>query len=142
MRRRWCATLGSLAAAAVALQAGAAGEAGAPAAAVRCAATAAPSLRDAASNLSVVRAATRRAARRDALGRCRSAIAALPLPAGGKVGDALPHDRALGEAVEAALRRARLAAAPRYFADGGVALEYEVRLDGALGERLAAPEKP
>ena len=141
MRRRLRATLLSLVAAA-ALQPGVAGAAGTSAASIRCAATAAPSLQDAASNLSVVRGATRRAARRDALRRCRAAIAALPLAGGGKVGEALPRDRALGELVDGALRRARLAAAPRYFSDGGVALEYEVQLDGPLRQRLAFPEEP
>jgi len=116
--------------------------AAAEATSIRCSATAAPSLRDAASNLSVVRASTRRAARREALRRCRTAVAALPLLAGGTVGEALRRDRALADAVDAAIRGARLASAPRTFADGGVALEYEVRLDGALGDRLAPRGKP
>ncbi|GEJ58255.1 hypothetical protein [Anaeromyxobacter diazotrophicus] len=118
------------------------GAGSAPPASVRCAATGAPSLRDAASNLSVVRAATRRAARREALRRCRAAVAALPLAAGGTVGEGLKRDRALAGAVDAALHGARLASALRYFADGGVALEYEVRLDGALGQALARGGAP
>lgn len=142
MRPRRLAALSSLLAAVVLRPAGAsAEEAGPPGGAVRCAATAAPSLRDAASNLSVVREATRRAARREALRRCRLALEALPLAAGGRVGEALPRDRALAGDVDAALRRARLVGAPRYFADGGLALEYEVRLEGALRDRLAAPGK-
>ncbi len=141
MRPRLLAALSSLLAAVVLCPAGAFAEAAPAGGAVRCTATAAPSLRDAASNLSVVREASRRAARREALRRCRAELEALPLAAGGRVGEALPRDRALAGDVDAALRRARLVGAPRYFADGGLTLEYEVRLEGALRDRLAAPGK-
>lgn len=119
-----------------------AGEAAGPAApavqTVRCAGTGAPSLRDAASNLSVVRTSTRRAAKAQALRRCRAAMEALPLAGGPTVGDAVARDQALADAVRDALRRARVVGAPRYFADGGVALQLEVPVDGALARRLAA----
>ncbi len=108
-------------------------------AAIRCAGSGAPSLRDAASNLSVVRASTRRAARREALRTCRRALEALPLAAGGRLGDAAARDGALAREIHAILRGATEVGAPRFFADGGVALELEVRPTPAVVARLAPP---
>ena len=107
---------------------------------IRCAGSAAPSLRDAASNLAVVRASTRRAARREALRACRLALEALPLAAGGRLGDA--HGEALAQQVHAILRGAREVGAPRFFADGGAALELEVRLTPELAAALAPAAAP
>jgi len=107
---------------------------------IRCAGSAAPSLRDAASNLSVVRAATRRAARKEALRACRLALEALPLAAGGRVGDV--GSGALAQQVHDILRGAREVGAPRFFADGGAALELEIRLTPELGALLAPPAAP
>jgi len=94
-------------------------------------------LRDAASNLAVVRASTRRAVRREALRTCRRALEALPLAAGGRLGDAAARDDALAREVHAVLRGATEVGPPRFFADGGVALELEVRPTPALAARLA-----
>jgi hypothetical protein len=112
-------------------------EASAPPGPIRCAGTGAPSLRDAASNLSVVRVSTRRAARQEALRGCRRALEALPFAEGGRLGEAAARDEALAQEIRASLRGAREVGAPRFFADGGVALELEVRPTPELASRLA-----
>ena len=117
-------------------------EVSAPPAPVRCAGTGAPSLRDAASNLSVVRVSTRRAARQEALRGCRRALEALPLAEGGRLGEAAARDEALAREIHASLRGAREVGAPRFFADGGVALELEVRPTPELARRLAPAAAP
>jgi hypothetical protein len=107
---------------------------------VRCGGAGAPTLREAGGNVAVARFAAERRAKRAARQACRVAVRSLPLRGGGTAGSALDRDAALAEELEVALRRAKGAGVPRYFADGGVALELEVRLEGELG-RLIAPQR-
>ncbi len=101
-----------------------------------CNGVGAPRLRDAAGNPAVARAAAERAARRDARQACLAALAALPLRGGGTVGESMRRDASLAREVDALVRKARTTGVPRYFADGGVALDLALPLDGALGRLL------
>jgi hypothetical protein len=105
---------------------------------VRCGGVGAPTIREAAGNVAVARLAAERRAKRAARQACRAAVRSLPLRGGGTAGRALDRDASLAGELEAALRRAKVAGVPCYFADGGVALELEVALDGELG-RLIGP---
>jgi hypothetical protein len=117
--------------------------------ALTCSGIGAPRLRDAASNPAVARPAAERTARRDARAACRAALRRLRLRGGRTAGEAIDADPALARDVDAALRAARIAGVPRYFADGGVALQLSLPLD-ALAARLpledvapgAAPPQP
>jgi hypothetical protein len=111
-----------------------------------CSGVGAPRLRESVGNPTVARAAAERAARRDARRACLAAVAALPLAGGGTAGERMQRDPALAREVEGVARKAKVAGVPRYFADGGVALELALPLDGALGRllplELAAPPAP
>ena len=106
---------------------------------VRCAGVGAPTLREAAENVAVARGAAERRARRAAREACRAAVRALPLAEGGAASAALDADPGLADALEAALRRAPVAGVPRFYADGGVALELELTLPSELASRVPTP---
>jgi hypothetical protein len=106
---------------------------------VRCAGVGAPTLREAAENVAVARGAAERRARRAAREACRATVRALSLDGGGSAASSLDADRALADALEAALRRARVAGVPRFYADGGVALELELTLPSELATRVVPP---
>ncbi len=103
---------------------------------VRCTGVGAPSLREETENIAVTRIRTERAARREAVHGCLRALRAVPFPGRGDVGAALDADRALAAKVLGAVRRFRVPGGARYHADGGVRLDAEVPLDGALSELL------
>jgi hypothetical protein len=115
-----------------------AGLAAAPAAApLRCAGTGAPSLRDAAGNVTVARIGAERIARAEAFDRCMAALRAAPLAGGGTGSEALAKDPALRGRVERAVRRLVARGAVRLFADGGVRVEVELPFRGRVEDLLA-----
>jgi hypothetical protein len=131
---------------AVALAAAAAG-APAPAAAapgavdwerkvVTCTGSGAANLRDAGGNVAAARIGAERAARLDALRSCLETLQGVQLEAGRTVGGALRSDSALGGRVEGLVRGFRTVGKPRYYDDGGVEIDVEVPLEGALSDAL------
>jgi hypothetical protein len=107
---------------------------------VRCTGTGAPRLREAAGDVVVARLGAERAARSAAVRSCLAALAAVPV-GGATLGEALARDPELARRARRALGRYRLAGAPHFYADGGVRLAVEARLDEALAgelERAAA----
>ncbi|HET7825440.1 MAG TPA: hypothetical protein VFK90_08900, partial [Anaeromyxobacter sp.] len=133
---------------ALALVAAAAGLAAAPAAraapgsvdwqrrVVRCTGSGAANLRDAGGNPAVARIGAERAAKLDALRSCMETLEGVQLESGRTVGGALQSDAALVGTVEALVRGFQVVGKPRYFSDGGVELDVEVPLEGALSDAL------
>jgi hypothetical protein len=103
---------------------------------VRCTGAGAPRLGEETGNVAVARVRTERAARRQAARACREALDAIVVQGSDTVGALVGQDAALGAAVEDVLEQARHASVPRFFSDGGAALDVEVPLDGALTELL------
>lgn len=128
------------AAAALALVAGAArAEAGAvdwQRKVVKCTGSGAANLRDAGGNPAVARIGAEKAAKLDALRSCMETLKGVQLQSGQTVGGALQSDAALTGKVEGLVRGFKVVGKPRYFSDGGVELDVEVPLEGALSEAL------
>lgn len=103
---------------------------------VRCTGSGAANLRDAGANPAVARIGAERAAKLDALRTCMEALRGVQLQSGQTVGGALGADAALVGKVEGLVRGFRVAGKPRYFSDGGVELDVEVPLEGALSDAL------
>jgi hypothetical protein len=113
---------------------------------VRCTGSGAANLRDAGGNPAVARIGAEKAARLDAFRNCLEAVKGVKLESGATLGAAMQSDAALAGRIEAQVRGFRVVGAPRYFSDGGVELDVEVPLEGALSDALlprpAAPAPP
>jgi hypothetical protein len=103
---------------------------------VKCTGSGAANLRDASGNAAVARIGAEKAAKLDALRSCMEALKGVQLQSGQTVGGALASDSALQGRVEGLVRGFRIVGAPRYFSDGGVEMDVEVPLEGALSDAL------
>lgn len=109
---------------------------------VKCTGSGAANLRDASGNPAVARIGAERAAKLDALRNCLEAVKGVQLDSGHTVGNALASDQALAGRVQGIVRGFKVVGAPRYFSDGGVEMDVEVPLDGALSDAvLPKPEE-
>jgi hypothetical protein len=109
---------------------------------VKCTGSGAANLRDAGGNPAVARIGAEKAAKLDALRNCLEALKGVQLDSGQTVGNALASDQALSGKVQGLVRGFKVVGAPRYFSDGGVELDVEVPLDGAMSDTLLPrPEK-
>jgi hypothetical protein len=104
--------------------------------AVQCTGSGAANLRDAGGNAAVARIGAEKAARLDALRNCLETLKGVALESGRSVGSALDSDAALSGRVQGLVRGFRTVGKPRYYSDGGVELDVEVPLDGALSDAL------
>ncbi len=114
---------------------------------VKCTGSGAANLRDAAGNPAVARVGAEKAAKLDALRSCLEALKGVQLQTGQTVGGALASDAALSGKVEGLVKGFKVVGKPRYFSDGGVELDVEVPLEGALSDALlpkpdARPDAP
>jgi hypothetical protein len=109
---------------------------------VKCTGSGAANLRDAGGNPAVARIGAEKAAKLDALRNCLEALKGVQLDSGQTVGNALASDQALSGKVQGLVKGFKVVGAPRYFSDGGVELDVEVPLDGAMSDALLPkPEK-
>lgn len=109
---------------------------------VKCTGSGAANLRDAGGNPAVARIGAEKAAKLDALRSCMETLKGVQLESGRTVGGALQSDAALTGRVEGIVRGFQVIGKPRYFSDGGVEMDVEVPLDGALSDALLPkPEK-
>jgi hypothetical protein len=104
---------------------------------VKCTGSGAANLRDAAGNPAVARIGAEKAAKLDAFRNCMEAVKGVRLQSGQTVGGALQSDAALSARVEALVRGFKVVGSPRYFSDGGVEIDVEVPLEGALSDVLS-----
>jgi hypothetical protein len=113
---------------------------------VKCTGSGAANLRDAGGNPAVARIGAEKVAKLDALRNCMEALKGVQLQSGQTVGGALQSDAGLTGRVEGLVRGFRVVGSPRYFSDGGVEMDVEVPLEGALSDALlprpATPERP
>jgi len=103
---------------------------------VRCTGSGAANLKDADGNPAVARIGAEKAARLDALRGCLAALRGVQVEAGRTVGDVLDSDARLSGEVQGLVRGFRTVGKPRYFSDGGVEVDVEVPLEGALSDAL------
>jgi hypothetical protein len=103
---------------------------------VRCTGSGAANLKDADGNPAVARIGAEKAARLDALRSCMETLQGVELESGKTVGSALASDSALAGRVQGLVRGFKVVGKPRYFSDGGVEMDVEVSLSGALSEAL------
>ncbi len=109
---------------------------------VRCTGSGAANLRDAGGNPAVARIGAEKAAKLDALRNCMEALKGVQLESGKTVGGALASDQTLTGQVQGLVKGFKVVGAPRYFSDGGVEMDVEVPLDGAMSDALLPkPEK-
>jgi hypothetical protein len=113
---------------------------------VKCTGSGAANLRVAGGNPAVARIGAEKVAKLDALRSCMEALKGVQLQSGQTVGGALRSDAALSGRVEGLVRGFRVVGSPRYFSDGGVEMDVEVPLEGALSDALlprpAVPAPP
>jgi hypothetical protein len=103
---------------------------------VKCTGSGAANLRDAGGNPAVARIGAEKAAKLDALRNCLEAVKGVQLDSGHTVGGALASDQALSGKVQGLVKGFKVVGAPRYFSDGGVELDVEVPLEGAMSDAL------
>ncbi|HVO19759.1 MAG TPA: hypothetical protein VMU15_10910 [Anaeromyxobacter sp.] len=103
---------------------------------VRCTGSGAANLKDADGNPAVARIGAEKAARLDAVRNCLATLRGVQLESGRSVGSALESDSGLSGRVQGILRGFRTVGKPRYFSDGGVEIDVEVPLEGALSDAL------
>jgi hypothetical protein len=108
---------------------------------VRCAGSGAANLKDADGNPAVARIGAEKAAKLDALRNCLATLRGVQLESGRSVGSALESDAALSGRVQGLVRGFRTVGKPRYYSDGGVEMDVEVPLEGALSDALL-PREP
>ena len=109
---------------------------------VKCTGSGAANLRDAAGNPASARIGAEKAAKLDALRNCMEALKGVQLESGKTVGGELASDQTLTGQVTGLVKGFKVVGAPRYFNDGGVELDVEVPLDGAMSDALLPkPEK-
>jgi hypothetical protein len=109
---------------------------------VTCTGSGAGNLRDAGGNVAVARIGAERAAKLDALRNCMEALKGVQLQSGQTVGGALEGDAALTGKVQGLVKGFRVVGKPRYFSDGGVEMDVEVPLEGALSDALLPKAEP
>ncbi len=111
---------------------------------VKCTGSGAANLKDADGNPAVARIGAEKAARLDALRNCLATLRGVQLESGKTVGSALESDAALSGKVTGLVKGFRQVGKPRYYSDGGVEIDVEVPIDGALSEALLPkdPAKP
>jgi hypothetical protein len=109
---------------------------------VRCSGSGAANLRDASGNPAVARVGAEKAAKLDALRNCLATLQGVQLESGRTVGGALGSDAALSGKVQGLARGFKVVGAPRYFSDGGVEVDVELPLEGALSEALLPKADP
>ena len=114
---------------------------------VKCTGSGAANLKDADGNPAVARVGAEKAAKLDALRNCLATLRGVQVESGKTVGSVLDSDAALSARVSGLVRGFRAVGKPRYFSDGGVEIEVEVPLEGALSDALlprdpAAPPAP
>jgi hypothetical protein len=109
--------------------------------AVKCSGSGAANLKDADGNPAVARIGAEKAAKLDALRNCLATLRGVQLESGRTVGSAMESDAALSGKVQGLVKGFRQVGKPRYFSDGGVELDVEVPLEGALSEALL-PREP
>jgi hypothetical protein len=103
---------------------------------VKCTGSGAANLRDAGGNPAVARIGAEKAAKLDALRNCLEALKGVQLDSGQTVGNALASDQALSGKVQGLVKGFKVVGAPRYFSDGGVEMDVEVPLEGAMSDAL------
>jgi hypothetical protein len=103
---------------------------------VKCTGSGAANLRDAGGNPAVARIGAEKVAKLDALRNCMEALKGVQLQSGQTVGGALQSDSALKGRVEGLIRGFKVVGSPRYFSDGGVEMDVEVPLEGAMSDAL------
>jgi hypothetical protein len=103
---------------------------------VKCSGSGAANLRDAGGNPAVARIGAEKAAKLDALRNCLEAVKGVQLDSGHTIGNALASDQALSGRVQGIVKGFKVVGAPRYFSDGGVEMDVEVPLDGALSDAV------
>jgi hypothetical protein len=103
---------------------------------VRCTGSGAANLRDAGGNPAVARIGAEKAAKLDALRNCMEALKGVQLDSGRTVGGALASDQTLTGQVQGLVKGFKVVGSPRYFSDGGVEMDVEVPLDGAMSDAL------
>lgn len=103
---------------------------------VRCTGSGAPNLRDADGNPGRARIGAEKAARLDALRSCLETLRGTALESGKTVGGAMASDAVLTGRVQGLVKGFKVVGKPRYFSDGGVELDVEVPLEGALSDAL------
>jgi hypothetical protein len=109
---------------------------------VKCTGSGAANLRDAGGNPAVARIGAEKAAKLDALRNCMEALKGVQLESGKTVGGALASDQTLTGQVQGLVKGFKVVGTPRYFSDGGVEMDVEVPLEGALSDALLPkPEK-
>ncbi len=109
---------------------------------VRCTGSGAANLEDSARNPAVARIGAEKAAKLDALRNCMETLRGVQLESGRTVGGALRSDGALAGRVDGLVRGFRVVGAPRYYSDGGVEIDVEVPLEGALSDALLPKPSP
>ncbi len=110
---------------------------------VKCTGSGAANLRDAGGNPAVARIGAEKAAKLDALRNCMEAVKGVQLDSGHTVGGALATDQALSGRVQGLVKGFKVVGTPRYFSDGGVEMDVEVPLEGAMSDALLPKsEKP
>jgi hypothetical protein len=109
---------------------------------VTCTGAGAPNLRDAGGNVAAARIGAEKAAKLDALRSCMETLKGVQLQTGQTVGGALESNATLSGKVEGIVRGFRVVGKPRYFSDGGVEMDVEVPLEGALSDALLPRPDP
>jgi hypothetical protein len=109
---------------------------------VKCTGSGAANLKSADGNPAVARIGAEKAAKLDAVRSCMETLKGVSIQSGQKVGDALAGDGALRGQVEGLVRGFRVVGKPRYFSDGGVEMDVEVPLEGALSDALLPRSEP
>jgi hypothetical protein len=109
---------------------------------VTCTGSGAANLRDAGGNPAVARIGAEKAAKLDALRNCLEAVKGVRIDSGQTAGNVMASDQAVSGKVQGLVKGFKVVGAPRYFSDGGVELDVEVPLDGAMSDALLPrPEK-
>ncbi len=103
---------------------------------VKCSGSGAANLKDADGNPAVARIGAEKAAKLDAVRNCLATLRGVQLESGRSVGSALESDAGLSGRVQGLVRGFRTVGKPRYYSDGGVELDVEVPLEGALSDAL------
>jgi hypothetical protein len=108
---------------------------------ITCKGSGAPNLKDSGTVPAVARIGAERAAKMDALRNCLEVLKGINIKTGETVGAAMTGDSGLKAKVEGVVKGFKVIGSPRYFQDGGVEMDVEVPLDGALADALLPKEE-
>jgi hypothetical protein len=109
---------------------------------VTCTGSGAANLRDAGGNPAMARIGAEKAAKLDALRNCLEAVKGVRIDSGQTAANVMASDQAVSGKVQGLVKGFKVVGAPRYFSDGGVEMDVEVPLEGALSDALLPkPEK-